>query len=83
MSNKERNSISETQQKVDIILASLSGGVIAIIGTIAESNILSKNNVDLDAAIIAGGATIFGASLLINGIVRSITSAANSNKDRE
>ncbi|HYM65234.1 MAG TPA: hypothetical protein VES68_02010 [Candidatus Sulfotelmatobacter sp.] len=71
---KDREPISETQQKVDIIRSTFSGGVIGIIGAIVESNIVSKPNIDTDAAIIFGGATIVGASLVVNGAVRFIAS---------
>ena len=46
------------------------GGVVAIIGLIAENKILSENNVNFDAAIVAGGTTLTGAALSAVGTLR-------------
>lgn len=69
----ERERISKTQEKVDGVLAILSGGVIGILAALAESNILSQSAIDTKAAILAGGSTIVGGSLFLNGVVRLTT----------
>ena len=79
----EREPLPKTQQKVDLVLTFVSGGVIGIIGAVAESNILSQKNIDTDLSIIAGGSTLAGAALALNGAVRLITSRRASKKDRE
>jgi hypothetical protein len=79
----EKEPISKKDQTRDTILISLSGGIIGILGAIAESKILSQNNIDLDQAIIAGGSALVGAGLFLNGAVRFITSRQTSKKDKE
>lgn len=62
--------ISKKEQVRDALLISLSGGVIGIIGAIAEGRILSQNNIDLDAAIRMGVATLAGLGLAVKGAER-------------
>ena len=76
-------SISKKDQARDAMLLSLSGGVIGIIGAIAEGRILSAPNPDTDTIIWAGGATLVGAGLAVSGAVRYIVlkrSSKNSGK---
>ena len=68
----EKEPISRKEQARDALLISLSGGLIGIIGAIAEGRILSSNNIDTDAAIRMGVATLVGLSLSIKGAVRYI-----------
>ena len=53
------------------MLITLAGGVIGVIGVIAESNILSENNIG--AAIPMGVATLAGIGLSTGGLARYIT----------
>ncbi len=79
----ERESISKKEQAGDGLLIALSGGVIGIIGAIAESRILSNPNPDTDAVILSGGATLIGASLVVNGTVRYINTRRLSRNQKE
>lgn len=67
---EERDPISKEARTRDALLMTLSGGVIAIIGAIAEGGILYANNINVDAAIKMGGATLVGFGLAANGAVR-------------
>lgn len=66
----EKEPISKKEQARDGILIALSGGIIGIIGAILEVNSLSESNPNIDSVIWSGGATLIGASLAVNGVVR-------------
>lgn len=76
----EKEPISKERQTIDAVLISLSGGVIGIIGAIAASSILSAPNYDTNTAVWAGGATLVGASLALNGILRYLSLRKSFNK---
>lgn len=65
-----RSSKENIQAKVDIALGAIVGGIVGIVGAIAEINLISSGNSDLDPKIIAAGTTIVGASLVVNSAVR-------------
>ncbi|MDP3244398.1 MAG: hypothetical protein Q8M83_01925 [bacterium] len=68
----EKEPISKKEQTRDALLISLSGGVIGIIGAIAEVNILFSPNLDIRSAILMGGATLTGAVLAFKGTISYI-----------
>lgn len=74
--------ISKKEQVRDALLISLSGGAIGIIGAIAEGRILSQNNIDLDAAIRMGVATLAGLGLAVKGAERYIATRRVLEKGR-
>ena len=79
----ERELISKKEQAIDGLLISLSGGVIGIIGAIAEANLLSSPNPDMGLVIKVGGVTVVGASLALNGVVRYATAKNAPEEKRE
>lgn len=79
----EGEPISRKEQTRDALLISLSGGVIAIIGAIAEGNILFSPNWAIDSVIWASGATLVGASLAVKGAARYIALKRSSKNIRE
>lgn len=60
----------EVQRKVDVVLGGIVGAVVSAAGVLAEINIFSSEQVDLSSALIAGGVTAVGLSLLANSAVR-------------
>lgn len=64
---------NETQRKVDTALGGIVGAVLGAAGILAEINILSADQVDLNSALLAGGVTAVGISLLVNAGVRAHT----------
>ena len=69
---RPRPSRESMQAKVDIALGAVVGGIIGIVGAIAEINLVSSGNTDLDPKIIAAGATIVGVGLVANSVARFI-----------
>lgn len=68
----ERELISKKEQAKDMLLISLSGGVIGIISAVVEREILTQTNIVLDQAIIFAGTTLIGAGLFVNGAIKSV-----------
>ena len=77
----EKEPISKKEQARDGLLIALSGGIIGIIGAILEVNNLSDPNPNIDSVIWSGGATLVGASLAVNGIVRFVDAKRGLNKE--
>lgn len=63
----QKELFSQKTKERDAVLVSLCGGVIGIIGVIAEYKILSASAIDLDAAFKIGTATFLGGVSLIKG----------------
>lgn len=68
----EKEPISKKDQATDALLISVSGGVIGIIGAIAEINIFSASILDVNAVIGFGGATLVGLGLMVKGAMRFV-----------
>ena len=68
----EKSPISKEAKIRDTLLISLSGGIIAILGALAEERILSGHHVDLNTVIRAGGSTLFGAGLTVEGAIKHL-----------
>lgn len=64
----ENNLIPKEIKTRDALLISLSGGIIGIIGVIAESGILTSQNIDNNSAISMGMATLAGFSMTVLGV---------------
>ena len=63
----ENNPISKEVRTRDALLISLCGGIIGIIGIIAEKGIITSSTIDLNSAIYMGGATLAGFVMAVKG----------------
>jgi hypothetical protein len=79
----ERERIPRIEQAIEGILITLSGGVIGVIGALAEGKILLENDLNVNAAFSAGGVTLIGAISVISGAVILENAIRNLKKDRE
>jgi len=69
----ENNPISKEIKTRDALFISLSGGIIGIIGVIAESGILTSQNINNNSAISMGVATFAGFSMTVLGVKKYMT----------
>jgi hypothetical protein len=63
----ENNPIPTETKTRDALLISLSGGIIGIIGVIAENHLLTSNSVDLNSIIFMGGTSLTGFGMALKG----------------
>lgn len=66
----EKLQISQKEQKIDSALILVAGGVIGIIGLIAEGKIFSNPTIDINAAITIAEGVVVGFGLSVLGGVR-------------